>query len=81
MGHLKMLIYNTNYVWRDESFDWMERGERRALIGEKSKEWIHVLIRRGRLRSFDRTVKNEYEQSLLSNLKSTPPFIISRDNM
>ena len=28
-----MLIYNTSYIWRDEIFDWMERGEMRALIG------------------------------------------------
>ena len=33
-----MLIYNIIYVWREEVFDWMERGERR----EESFDWGEI---------------------------------------
>ena len=46
---------------------------------KKLESRINELITYGRLRSSDRTVHIKYEQSLVSNLKSTPPLIISSD--
>ena len=58
--------------WREK------RGERRDLIGKKSKMWIHILNSCERLRLSHLTVKNGSEQILLLSLKPTP-FIISKD--